>query len=94
MDPKEFRSQGREMVDYIADYIETIDRRIPMPDVVPGYLRELIPEEAPEIGECWDEVKKDLDRAIMPGVTLAQPPFPCILPNCKFVPCHFGRHAF
>ena len=36
------------MVDYIADYLENIrDRRV-FPDVKPGYLRDLVPDTAPE----------------------------------------------
>ena len=35
------------MVDYIADYLENIrDRRV-FPDVKPGYLREMLPDVAP-----------------------------------------------
>ena len=40
-----------------------------MPTVKPGYLRPLIPEEAPEDPENWQNVMNDLDRVIMPGVT-------------------------
>ncbi|CAL1536567.1 unnamed protein product, partial [Lymnaea stagnalis] len=69
MDTDEFRARGREMVDYVADYLETIDTRTPLPSVLPGYLRELIPDEAPLNGESWEEVKKDIDRVIMPGVS-------------------------
>ena len=35
----------------------------------PGYLRPLIPDEAPEDPENWQNVMNDLDRVIMPGVT-------------------------
>ena len=40
-----------------------------MPTVKPGYLRPLIPDEAPEDPENWQNVMNDLDRVIMPGVT-------------------------
>ena len=56
------------MVDYIADYLETIrDRRV-FPDVKPGYMRELVPDSAPMDGEQWEAIVKDVDRVIMPGV--------------------------
>ena len=43
---------GKEMVDYIADYLENIrDRRV-FPEVKPGYLRELLPEAAPQVQEA------------------------------------------
>jgi histidine decarboxylase len=41
------------------------------PDVVPGYIRELLPDEAPVKGEQWDEIFKDVERVIMPGVNNA-----------------------
>ena len=70
MDAAEFRRRGKEMVDYVADYLETIDKRQPLPDVEPGYLRELIPDVAPEVGDKWDDLFKDIERVIMPGVSI------------------------
>ncbi|XP_012942336.1 aromatic-L-amino-acid decarboxylase [Aplysia californica] len=69
MEADEFRQRGREMVDYIADYLENINQRRPFPEVSPGYLKHLIPDEAPSSGESWDSVKADIERVIMPGVT-------------------------
>ena len=41
------------MVEYIADYLENIrDRRV-FPDVKPGYLRELLPDQAPQVTKCF-----------------------------------------
>ena len=68
MDADEFRKRGREMIDYIANYLETIRLRRPFPDVKPGYLRELIPDEAPEDAEQWADVFSDIERVVMPGV--------------------------
>ena len=69
MDAAEFRRRGKEMVDYIADYLENIEKRQVYPDVEPGYLRALIPEEAPEQPETYEDVVKDIERVIMPGVS-------------------------
>jgi aromatic-L-amino-acid decarboxylase len=68
MDPEEFRRYGKEMVDYVADYLENIRDRRPFPDVSPGYLKELIPDKAPDEAEKWEDVMKDVERVIMPGV--------------------------
>lgn len=57
------------MVDYIADYMETINLRRVTPDVEPGYLRDLLPKKAPKKGEEFDEIMHDVDKAIMPGIT-------------------------
>ena len=36
MDAAEFRKRGKEMVDYVADYLENIRDRRPLADVQPG----------------------------------------------------------
>ena len=57
------------MVDFIADYFETQHERRVLPEVQPGYMRKLLPETAPRKGESWENIMKDVDRAIMPGVS-------------------------
>lgn len=68
MDAAEFRKKGREMVDYIADYLENISERRVLPEVKPGYLRDLLPNRAPKTPEPWTDVMADIERTIMPGV--------------------------
>ncbi|XP_062847895.1 aromatic-L-amino-acid decarboxylase [Trichomycterus rosablanca] len=75
MDTAEFRKRGREMVDYIADYLDNIEKRQVYPDVEPGYLRSLIPDEAPDEPETYEELAKDIERVIMPGVTHWNSPY-------------------
>uniref|UniRef100_A0A674DE40 Aromatic-L-amino-acid decarboxylase n=2 Tax=Salmo trutta TaxID=8032 RepID=A0A674DE40_SALTR len=75
MDTTEFRRRGKEMVDLIADYLENIEQRTVYPDVEPGYLRSLIPEEAPEDPDTYEDVVKDIERVIMPGVTHWHSPY-------------------
>ena len=58
---------GKEMVDYIADYLENIRERRVFPDVKPGYLREMLPDHAPQHGESFDTIFSDIERCIMPG---------------------------
>eukprot|EP00123_Amoebidium_parasiticum_P016503 comp23463_c1_seq1/m.39189 comp23463_c1_seq1/g.39189 ORF comp23463_c1_seq1/g.39189 comp23463_c1_seq1/m.39189 type:complete len:480 (-) comp23463_c1_seq1:195-1634(-) len=69
MDSNEFRRRGYEMVDYIANYIDTVGDRRVLSDVSPGYLRPLLPESAPEQGESFDKIMEDVEKIIMPGVT-------------------------
>ncbi|KAK3095077.1 hypothetical protein FSP39_009994 [Pinctada imbricata] len=66
---------GKEMVDYIADYLQTIRSRRVFPDVSPGYMRNLVPEAAPLEGEPWTDIVRDIERVIMPGVTHWQSPY-------------------
>jgi aromatic-L-amino-acid decarboxylase len=49
------------------------ERRV-TPEVEPGYLRPMLPENAPEKGESWDNIMKDVEGAIMPGITHWQHP--------------------
>lgn len=44
------------------------------PDVEPGYLRELLPKEAPQRGEKWEDIFRDFETKILPGVTHWQHP--------------------
>ncbi len=44
------------------------ERRV-TPDVEPGYLRELIPQDAPLNGEQWTDILHDVETKIMPGVS-------------------------
>lgn len=74
MDAEEFRRRGKEMIDYVADYLENIRTRRPLPDVEPGYLRDLIPDTAPESGEKWEDLFPDIERVIMSGSSHWQSP--------------------
>ncbi|XP_013419956.1 aromatic-L-amino-acid decarboxylase-like [Lingula anatina] len=69
MDAAEFRQRGKEMVDTVADYLENIQKRPVFPSVQPGYIRELVPESAPETAESWEDLVGDIERVVMPGVT-------------------------
>ncbi|KAM6968165.1 aromatic-L-amino-acid decarboxylase [Aplochiton taeniatus] len=75
MDASEFRRRGKEMVDYVADYLEGIEGRQVYPDVEPGYLRSLVPDHAPDQPDQYDDVLRDVERVIMPGVTHWQSPY-------------------
>ena len=69
MNSNDFRNNAKEMIDYVADYLNNIEERPVLPKVKPGYLKTLIPDHAPENGEEWSDVLKDIERVIMPGVT-------------------------
>lgn len=45
-----------------------IESRNVLSKVEPGYLRPLIPSEAPEAGESYEEIMADVEKIIMPGV--------------------------
>lgn len=74
MSPTEFRRRGRQMVDYIADYMENIHTRRVVPTVEPGYLQHLLPLTPPQKPEGYEQVMDDFERYIMPGVLHWQHP--------------------
>ncbi|XP_022920898.1 aromatic-L-amino-acid decarboxylase [Onthophagus taurus] len=74
MNSDEFKIRGKEMIDYMCEYLDNINTRRVTPSVEPGYLKDLLPLEAPENPEDWDEIMSDVDSKIMPGVTHWQHP--------------------
>jgi len=79
------------MVDYIADYLETIERRRVLPEVQPGYLRDMLPNSAPTHAEHWNDIMADVEHAIMPGVCTCL--YVTLIPVCTAAPGHIARCA-
>ncbi len=74
MTSDEFRRSGKELIDWIADYHETVAQRRIQPDVAPGEIRSRMPDAAPEEGEDFARIVADLDEIILPGLTHWQSP--------------------
>jgi aromatic-L-amino-acid decarboxylase len=62
------------MVDWIADYIDSVERFPVQSTVAPGWVRAQVPPEPPEHGEPWERIAADVDRVILPGITHWQSP--------------------
>ena len=69
MDANEFRQAGKQMVDYIADYLENIRDRKVLPSVEPNYIRTVVPANPPEHPETWNAVFGDIEKVVMDGVS-------------------------
>ena len=67
MTPEEFRLAGRQLVDLVADYLETIEARPVGPQVQPGDLRAQLPAHPPSEPESVDAVIADLQEAVARG---------------------------
>ncbi|XP_004543597.3 histidine decarboxylase [Maylandia zebra] len=74
MQAEEYNRRGKEMVDYITKYLGSIRERRVIPDVKPGYMRQLLPEAAPTEPEDWENIFNDIEKVIMPGVVHWQSP--------------------
>ena len=69
MPAEDFRRHGYEIVDWIANYFEHIDEYPVLSQIEPGWLKDKLPEGAPEQGEDFGDVLKDVDRLILPAIT-------------------------
>ncbi|RUL86913.1 pyridoxal phosphate-dependent decarboxylase family protein [Tautonia sociabilis] len=74
MTPDEFRSAGHRLIDWIADYRETIGRHPVMARTEPGSIREQLPAAPPESPEDLEALIGDLERILLPGITHWQHP--------------------
>lgn len=91
MDTNEFKQHGKEMIDYVCNYVENISERRVTPNVEPGYLRKLLPDEAPINPDNWDTIMDDVENKIMPGVTHWQHPrFHAYFPSGNSFPSILG----
>ena len=66
---EEFRKFGKQMIDYVADYMQTVSERDVLPDVQPGFLQDVIPSDAPENPQTFTEIMEDVEKYIIPGIT-------------------------
>jgi aromatic-L-amino-acid decarboxylase len=69
MPTDEFRRYGHEIVDWIADFYDSIETRRVLPDVQPGDLVKQLPTHAPAQGEPMDAILADVERLIVPALT-------------------------
>jgi len=68
------REDGAAAVDWVARYLERVPELPVLAQVEPGEIRSRLPESAPEEGEPFDAVLRDLDEVLMPGITNWQHP--------------------
>ncbi|HZT38241.1 MAG TPA: pyridoxal-dependent decarboxylase [Bryobacteraceae bacterium] len=69
MPVEEFRRRGRELVDWIADYLANIRDYPVLPDLRPGELIDELPRSGPETGEGMEAILADFQRCVLPAVT-------------------------
>ncbi len=69
METAEFRALAHATVDQIADYLERLPTLPPLSRSQPGDLATALPDEAPVDGEPMEQILRDVDRLILPGIT-------------------------
>ncbi|MBV5312561.1 MAG: aminotransferase class V-fold PLP-dependent enzyme [Prolixibacteraceae bacterium] len=74
MSSEEFRKQGKQMIDWIADYYENVENYPVLSQVKPGDIKNQLPETAPDESESMDQIMSDVNSILMPGITHWQSP--------------------
>ena len=74
MNPEEFRTVGHQLIDWIADYRATIADLPVMSRSEPGAVRAQLPAAPPESPGSFEDIFRDLDDIIVPGLSLWQHP--------------------
>ncbi|MFV2020739.1 pyridoxal-dependent decarboxylase [Micromonospora sp. LOL_023] len=70
----EFRRAGHAVVDWIADYWQSLEKHPVQTATPPGTVTRALPAAPPEQGESFDVILADLDRVVVPGLTHWQHP--------------------
>ncbi len=74
MTPEEFRRHAHRLVDWMAGYMENIEKYPVKSQVQPGEIFSRIPDNPPGEPESFDSFMTDLEEIIMPGITHWQSP--------------------
>lgn len=74
MDNQSFRKSAHAFVDWMADYLDHVDRLPVRPAVEPGDIFRQIPDEPPASGEDMAGIFNDFVKIILPGMTHWQSP--------------------
>lgn len=70
----DLRTDGAAVLEWAASYLERVRDLPVLSRVSPGDVRSRLPEHAPEEGESFSAVLRDLDEILLPGVTHWQHP--------------------
>ena len=74
MTHEEFRAFGHRLVDWMTDYLASVEDYPVRAQVQPGDIRRQLPPAAPETGESMDAIFRDFEELILPGITHWQSP--------------------
>lgn len=74
MDSNEFRRHAHALVDWMSDYLETIEDRPVRARVQPGEVAGRLPADGPQTGEPVEAILNDFREIILPGMTHWQHP--------------------
>lgn len=74
MSPSEFRKAGTAVLDWICRYWKSLESYPVASAVEPGEIRDRLPARPPEKGEAFEDILRDVDQILLPGITHWQSP--------------------
>lgn len=74
MENKDFREFGHRIVDWVADYLEEVEKYPVLSAVKPGEIKGRLPLSPPAQGEPMERIFADFKDVILPGITHWQHP--------------------
>ena len=69
MPTEDFRAHARDVVEWIATYLDDVGQLPVLAQIQPGDVRASLPLEPPEEGEAFDRLLEDFRDLILPGIT-------------------------
>jgi len=100
MSAADFRAQAHRAIDFIADYLDTIESRPVLSKVKPNDIYNSLPAHAPDqssadrggVNAEWSSIFSDLEKTILPGLTNWQSPnFYAFFPSNTTGPAILGE---
>ncbi len=74
MNPDEFRKHAHELVEWMAEYMENVEKYPVKSKVKPGEIFRQIPDAPPSDPESFSDLMNDFEEIIMPGISHWQSP--------------------
>ena len=74
MDTNDFRKHAHDLVDWMADYLEGVERYPVRAQSAPGDILDQLPATPPEDGEKLETIFQDFQDVLLPGITHWQHP--------------------
>ncbi|MDD8020183.1 MAG: pyridoxal-dependent decarboxylase [Acidobacteriota bacterium] len=74
MKKEDFKKYGYQLIDWVADYLEEAEKYPVKSTVRPGEIKDQLPVSPPSQPEGMDNILKDFNHIILPGMTHWQHP--------------------
>ncbi|MFC1619753.1 aminotransferase class V-fold PLP-dependent enzyme [Candidatus Neomarinimicrobiota bacterium] len=71
---EDFQRNGQALLEWLIEYHRKLDQLPVQSQVQPGHIRDLLPVEPPTRGEPFEDILRDVDEIILPGITHWQSP--------------------